>query len=396
MTALAGVRRKRTAIMLTANLIALVSIVGLGIVGVKALERYRGATILSVHSIKMPVTPIAMLATVDDANQLTSITTFVLKAGTQLGGSVIALPVSTDSTGGIGDERIPMTEVYASGGAEALVQAVESSLLISFDVTLVADAAQTETLLQSVGPLTAQLPDDVQGTSSGRTVTLFKKGETPLTAKEAAALLTASATDVRDSARRGGIDALWTAVVAAVGEGRTQAAADAPISTLPEFLTRMFAGPIEFRGMQVATIPADDNPAGKDVESLDRADAIMVYGSIAPAKVSSPSAGLTFRIEAPPGSEVKVRAAIKAVLYLGGNVQSVDFNGAAHDTTRLLIDDPRLDEQATSANALFGNVEILRPDEAIEGIDVILQLGNEYLNAPEDTLPATTTTTETG
>lgn len=396
MTALPGVRRKRTAMMLTANLLALASFAGLGIVGVKALKRYHGATKVSVQSIKMPVTPVGLLATVSDDNELTSVTTFVLKAGTQLGGSIVSLPVSTDTTGGVGDARIPLTEVYSTGGTDALVQAVESTLLVSFDVTVVADATQTEALLQQVSPLTAQLPDDVRGTSSGRTVTLFKAGETTLTAEEAAQVLTASAPDVHQAARRGGIDALWAAVVALVGPGRTQAAADAPFGTMPEFLTRLFAGPVEFRGLQVATLPADENPDGKDVESLDRADTIMVFGSVAPGKVSSPAAGLTFRIEAPPGNESKVRAAIKAILYLGGNVQSIDLNGSSYDNSRFLIDDPQLDAQATSANALFGNVQILRPDQPIEGIDVILQLGNEYLNAPDDSLPATTTTTETG
>ena len=105
MSALPGVRRRRTAIMLAANLFAVVALGGIVYTGVRALKRYEGATKVGVESIKLPVTPVGMLATVDADDQLTSIATFVLTAGSQLGGVIVTVPVSSDSTGGVGVDR---------------------------------------------------------------------------------------------------------------------------------------------------------------------------------------------------------------------------------------------------------------------------------------------------
>ena len=56
MTAIPRVRRRRTALMLAANLLAVVALAGFGYVGVRALQRYEGATKVGVASIKLPVT----------------------------------------------------------------------------------------------------------------------------------------------------------------------------------------------------------------------------------------------------------------------------------------------------------------------------------------------------
>lgn len=101
MSALASVRRKRTAVMLTVNLLAVVALGGFGLAGVRALKRYEGATKVSVESKTLPITPVGMLATVDSDDVLTSIAIFVLKAGDQLGGSIVSVPVSSDSTAGV-------------------------------------------------------------------------------------------------------------------------------------------------------------------------------------------------------------------------------------------------------------------------------------------------------
>nr|MBP9053744.1 hypothetical protein [Ilumatobacteraceae bacterium] len=73
MSALASVRRKRTAVMLTVNLLAVVALGGFGLAGVRALKRYEGATKVSVESKTLPITPVGMLATVDSDDVLTSI-----------------------------------------------------------------------------------------------------------------------------------------------------------------------------------------------------------------------------------------------------------------------------------------------------------------------------------
>ena len=118
-----------------------------------------------------------------------------------------------------------------------------------------------------------------------------------------------------------------------------------------------------------------------------------MLASIAPASMSTPSTGLVYRVEAPPGYEARVKFAVGAILFLGSNVVSVYMGGEVREATLLYVNDPRLVEEAESGNALFGNTQILTPDVPIEGIDVVLQLGTDFLNGVGDELPSTTTST---
>lgn len=394
MSALPGVRRRRTAIMLAANLFAVVALGGIVYNGVRALKRYEGATKVGVESIKLPVTPVGMLATVDADDQLTSITIFVLAAGSQLGGVIVTVPVSSDSTGGLGAERVPLTEVYRDGGSEALVLAVESVLSMTLDFTAVAPPAEAEALLAAVAPVAVVLPADVQSTDAGGdTDVAFPAGEASLTATQVVEVLTATADTQLDVNRRGNIDAVWAGVAAEVGDGQTTPDVSVPLASLADLMGRLFAAPVEARGLPADPIVAADNPDGKDVETLVRAEAIFVLASIAPASMSTPSTGLVYRVEAPPGYEERVKFAVGAILFLGSNVVSVYMGGEVREATLLYVNDPRLVEEAESGNALFGNTETLTPDVPIEGIDVVLQLGTDFLNGVGDELPSTTTST---
>ncbi len=393
MTAIPRVRRRRTALMLAANLLAVVALAGFGYVGVRALQRYEGATKVGVTSIKLPVTPVGMLATVDADDELTSIAVFVLKAGEQLGGSIVTVPVSSDSTAGAGDDRIPLTQVYREGGAEALSLAVESVLSITLDVATVAAAVEAESLLQPVSPVPAVLPTDVLGEADGDTIVLFDAGDNSLSAAQTVQVLTATADEQRDADRRGNIEGVWSGVAASIGEGRTTPDVSAPVTTLAELLDRLFAAPVEARGLPADPLPAAQNPDRKDVQNLVRSEAVFVLASVAPASMTAPYPGLVFRIEAPLGYEDRVKFAVEAVLFLGANVVSVYLGGEEHEATRYLIDDPRLIEEAESNNALFGLTETEAPDVPIEGIDVILQLGTDFLTGEGNTLPSTTTST---
>jgi len=380
--------------MLVANLIAILALGGIGYAGVRALKRYEGATKVGVQSIKLPVTPVGMLATVDADDRLTSIAVFVLTAGTQLGGSIVTVPVSSDSTAGAGPDRIPLTQVYRDGGAAALSLAVESVLSLTIDVTTVAPPAEAERLLAPVSPVSVDLPTDVQKTAAGGdTDVVIPAGQASISAAQTVEVLTSTVDGQLNADRRGNIDAVWAGVASGAKAGATTPDVPAPIATLPDLMNRLFAAPVESRGLPAAPIAVADNPAGKDVETLDRFEAIFVLSSVAPASMSAPSTGLVYRIEAPPGYEDRVKFALRAILFLGGNVVSVYLGGDIHEATRYYIDDPRLVEEAESNNALFGLTETLTPDVPIEGVDVILQLGTDFLKGVGDALPSTTTST---
>ena len=393
MSALPGVRRRRTAVMLAANLFAVAALGGIVYNGVRALKRYEGATKVSVESIKLPVTPVGMLATVDEDDVLTSVAVFVLTAGSQVGGSIVTVAASSDSMGGMGDDRYPLAEVYADGGADELLRAVESVLSLTIDFSTVAAPAEAAVLLAPLGPMSVTLPADVQRTEAGGdTDVVYPAGPTSLSAAQAVEVLTATAESERTRERQGNIDAVWSGVADAIGDGRTPATTVPPTS-LPQLLDRLFAAPTQARGLPIEPFAEADNPEDKDVDSVVRYEAVFVFASVAPASMSPTSTGLVFRVEAPPGYEERVKFAVKAILFLGGNVISVYLGGAVHEATRYVIDDPRLVDEAQSNNALFGITETLTPEVPIEGVDVILQLGTDFLKGVGDELPSTTTST---
>jgi hypothetical protein len=395
MSAIPSVRRRRTA---TVGLLGAAVLVLLGVLvysGAKALVRYEGAKDASVDAEKMQVTPVGMLASVDNANRLTSIAVFVWKPAEVPGGSIVTVPVSSDTAGGVDDQRIPLAQVYEEGGAEALVPAVESVLSLTIDQYLVATPQQLSAALTPVEPIAVELPKPVREVADDGTVTpLFPAGTVALTGTQAAQVLNAHDPDVFEAQRRPLVEAVWAGVAAAVGEGR-MTAPDSPVpTTFDDVLARIYAGPAAFRGLPAVPLPDGESSLGRDVEVLDRAEAVLVFASIAPSNVSAASTGLSFEVIAPRGYDDKVKSFVAALLYLGANVQRVYLDGPSQTATVLSLADARFRELTAGAEALVGSVTLQDPAVRLEGIDVTFVLGTDYLNRPIDgTLPSTSAPT---
>jgi len=395
MSAIPSVRRRRTTAIGAAGLAVLVLLGVLLYSGAKALVRYEGAKDASVEADQLPVTPVGMLASVDGANRLTSIAVFVWRPGDALGGSIVTVPVSADTAGGVDDMRIPLTQVYEEGGSESLVQAVESVLSLTVDQYLVATPQQLSAALVPVEPITTTLPSAVREVAEDGSVTpLFPAGTVALTGTQTAQVLNAYDPDVLEAQRRPLVEAVWAGVAAAVGKGRMSAPESPVPTTFDDVLARVYAGPASFRGLPAVPLPDGESSLGRDVEVLDRAEAVMVFASIAPSNVSATSTGLSFEVIAPRGYDDKVKAFIAALLYLGANVQRVYLDGPAQTGTVLSLADTRFRELTAGAEALVGSVQLQEPAVRLEGIDVTFVLGTDFLNRPVDgTLPSTTTST---
>jgi hypothetical protein len=392
MSSLPWVRRRRTMGMAVASIVVLVGVGGLLYTGAKALVRYQGAKNAAVTTVPIPVTPVGMLATVDEGNHLTSIAMFVWKPESELGGSIVAVPVSSDTAAGVDEQRIPLTQVYDEGGAEALVLGVESVLSVTIDQYLVATPEQAAAVLRPVEPIDVNLPTRVVASNADGTSTpLFEAGSVALTGSQAASILTAKAPGQTEAQRRPVLEAVWAGVATAVGQGRMTAPTSLVPSTFDDVVARVYAGPVAARGLPAGPVPADEAVQDKDVEVLDRPEAVLVFASIAPASMSASAVGLNFEVQAPAGFEAKVKSFVAALLYLGANVQRVYLNGPSQATTIMMLADPRFRDLTAGAEGLVGSVEVRDPDVRLEGIDVTFKLGSDYLtNATPDTLPSTT------
>lgn len=392
MTALTGVRRRRTALILTANLLAVAAMAGMGYAGVTALRNYEGATRVTSASQKLPITPVGMLSTVDDDDVLTSVAVFVLSSGRQGGGNIVSLPASTDSTPGLGSVRTPLSAVYAEGGAEALAKAVESVLSITIDFDEVLAPDEVEEVLAPVSPVKLTLASDVL--DGADETPLFSAGENSLSSAQVTEVLVAIAEDETYLDRRANIDAVWAGVAESVGAGRTAPDLTVAPTDLRSLVEQVFAAPTGARALPTAPVDAELNPDELDVLTVDRAEAVFTFAAISPSSMTTPSIGLIFRVEAPAGYEERVRHAVAVLLYLGVNVKSVILDAPAQAVTQLYVSDESLTRQAEENYTYFGDVQTFTAEVPIEGIDVVMKLGTEFLEAEETSSTPDTTTTE--
>lgn len=397
MTALQSTQRRLTTVAAGATLGTLVVLAALGVTGVRALKRYEGATKVDVELIDLPATDVGMLATVDQVDRLTSVTVFVVAPASQgrVGGSIVSVPIAADTTLGTGTERISLADAYAANGPENFGATVESLLSLTLDQWEVASPPETAALLATVGDVEVNFPTPVVTEVNGTPVTLYVPGAATLSASGVADVLAAAVAGQPESGRRGNIEALWQGVADSVGSGVGAVEPEGEVDSMTALLGRLFAGKVQARGLATAPIDAANNPSGRDAVELDRADAVMVFGSIAPNSTSAPAVGLVYRIEAPKGYDDRVRFTIAAVLYFGGNVQSVFVSDSVdvESATVFELYDARFEERTEDSADLFGTVRFAAPTTRISGVDVVIRLGTEFLDGAVNVLPSTTPST---
>ena len=127
----------------------------------------------------------------------------------------------------------------------------------------------------------------------------------------------------------------------------------------------------------------------------------MVFGQIAPGKMSAPNPALTFRIESPfedaalgdgrSRTQVAYDAA-SSILFAGGNVLSVSTAaGETPEVTQVFVSDDSLVGEVEGIDGLLGPVEIGVAEERIAGVDAVIRLGSSFLDRPgAEAVPETT------
>ena len=406
MTALPSRRRRNTLIALAAGLVTAVVAPTLVYVGAKAISNSKaGKNVLAdvLPEQAFPDTPTAMLATVSDANELTSLTVFVLApdaaaastpAYDQRGGSIVSVPINADTASS--NQVLSLHDAYAQGGESGLRLGLESAINLSIDFSAVMKRDEFATFVTGLPSVTADLPRDVLGASDA---VVFPKGSTTLTAAQIAEILTTKSPTEHEHLRRANLEAVWSGIATAVGSGRQgqTLSAGAP-KTFAEMATRLMAGPVGSRGLLSRAIDSARNPDKLDVEALDSPDAVLVFASIAPASMSRPGSGLSYRVEAPTGYDAQVRKTIAILLAAGGNVVSVDLRSTPKAKTTLSIYDADAASVEPTDNTVFGTVTVQAPSLRLAGVDETISLGTDYLkqvdlSAPDATSPQATETT---
>jgi hypothetical protein len=398
-TASAARRRRRTAIAAVLAGVASLLVIGITAVGATSLANSRAgrdATQGRLEQVRVPATPTALVAVTDPSGQLTSMAVLVL-APEGVGGSIVSIPATADSTLNLGDDRFPLAETLEVQGVEAFVLEVEGMAAISFDVVELVTAERLAELVARLGTVEVDLPVDV--VDDAEPAPVATAGPSVLTPDQVAAVLTASTDLEPHHLREPSRTAVWAALAERVGAGTGTASpvrddVDVPAPTsLDEFVDLLFSGRVGFRSLTYSVPSSDRNPRDVDVVVMDRAEVLLVFAQIAPGRVAAPNESLTFRIEASfTESDLAglgfnnadaVRDVINRLLFVQANVVSVltDPEGSAPDVSLALVADPSLIDRVQEGwSVLLGDVEVEAADFQIPGVDAVIVLGRSYLD----------------
>lgn len=402
-------RRMSTTRAVIASIVGVAVALILGVAGAVAIYNTKDGQVQGndAPEVQFPVTPTGAIAVVGPDGALASVAVVTVRATEDgvdagAGGIVVPVPVSSDVSGGIGVERLPLDDTVALFGSGSLDDEIPALLGVSIDEVVALTESELATALAGLGTIDVTLPAPATATDGS---VIADVGQHRLDADTVAAMLAA-----RDPSVSGSEDyeidvAVWQGIATAVGPGLESPIQIGGVGTGPGSLRDTFArlssGPISVETIRFEPIASVDlNPRGVDALALDRVDVTVLFGTVAPGRVAAPYAGYTYRVvsafddsQLPPGTaRIDVAyTAVNVLLDTESNVRSVDLGARdAPGATVIEVANESLLPAAERMADLFGPVETRVAGTRIAGIDIVVTLGTDYL-ATLDTAAAGTT-----
>lgn len=405
-----------------------------GVIGARSLLNSSGGKrVDDSGALVIPATPAALLATVNDINQVTSLTAFVL-APSGIGGTIISLPVGTraETIGGQAPHRVGDT--YPQAGIEGMLLEVEGSLDVTFSVVGAVvrnDMAGVLNILPSI-PVNFETPvvntamvmpdpattTTIKSRSSQSTETtlppqpvavdseVFPAGEQTLTGDQAALVLYTQKSGEPELNRLAHIKSVWNGVAAAVGTGLAPEVAQfdpALVGTeLPNeigaFMRRVLGGPIQVWQLSAQPLVGADNPLGIDVYSLDRFEVLMIMASVAPSSLSITNDTLAVQVDNPFNDANITRAIVERLSYLNVTVALIrnltisPQQKTVIKTTTVIADELK----KIGLDGVVGPISYGKLKDPVQGIGAQIILGQDFVDflTSAPALPATTVATD--
>lgn len=414
MSAIRSRRTRATWLALGASVLAVGLAAALSVVGVDTLADSRAGQRAAgqgddLPTQRLPYTPTALVGTVDETGRLTTVVVLAIEPdGT--GGSIVEIAASADANSGNAATLRPLNAVLQVHGPDVFRLDAEVLTGVSFDVVELVDQRRFAQIVAPLGDLPVNMPIALYDASSGER---WEVGQTMMSSTVAARAVTAVDPAVEDWLFEPGRAAVWEAVAERVGAGIGSAvpvASDADLPRPPDldsFLDRLYAGAVQYRALSIRPIGperiAEELPAelsvafgagAVDAVSVhDRAETLIVMGAVAPARVGAPLEAPSFRVvmgftdaelEAVgvSGSDV-LREAINRLLFSQVNVVSVaELPGSTvpEHSTFLVLDDATVEGVREEYEVAFGgDIDVQPATTAIDGIDIELTLGRDFL-----------------
>jgi hypothetical protein len=364
-----------------------------------------GTNVNDVRTLKILSTPVALLATVNTSQEITSISVIAL-SGSSPGGTIISLPARSMAEVRAGEEPRRVSDSYSGGDAAAFVADVEGLLDVSFSAVAILGRADTASLIDSIGPSEILLDTDVRNTEpDGALRTVAKLGRTTVETSTLVDILLARQTDQAESDRFNHQKSVLTAIANTVGLGlgprsTTNDTSVEDLTDITAFFQRLIAGPVQvWQFAATAVTNSELNPFGVDMYQLDVAEVTMIMASVAPTSITGTGVAgqLSVQIDSPFNNAVVSREIVRRLLAKGLNVALVrEVPGPPPDVTQVLYVDQNVLGGVEDLVSYIGEVTAARTSERAQGIDVQIVVGATFAVFLEGNPPIPTTTVVAG
>jgi hypothetical protein len=364
-----------------------------------------GTNVNDVRTLKILSTPVALLATVNTSQEITSISVIAL-SGSSPGGTIISLPARSMAEVRAGEEPRRVSDSYSGGDAAAFVADVEGLLDVSFSAVAILGRADTASLIDLIGPSEILLDTDVRNTEpDGALRTVAKLGRTTVETSTLVDILLARQTDQAESDRFNHQKSVLTAIANTVGLGlgprsTTNDTSVEDLTDITAFFQRLIAGPVQvWQFAATAVTNSELNPFGVDMYQLDVAEVTMIMASVAPTSITGTGVAgqLSVQIDSPFNNAVVSREIVRRLLAKGLNVALVrEVPGPPPDVTQVLYVDQNVLGGVEDLVSYIGEVTAARTSERAQGIDVQIVVGATFAVFLEGNPPIPTTTVVAG
>ncbi len=400
MTAIRQRQKQRLLVALCCGIASALMLPAGLVIGYNSVLNSNGGTnVNDIKVLKILDTPVALLATVNDSNEITTVTVVAL-AGGSFGGTVISIPAKTQAEVAPGEAPRRIFDSYIDGDPTAFVADVEGLLNVTISAIGILNRDDLLRLLGPVGPVEILLDSDVRNTTpDGATLTVAKIGKATIDTFSLVSILLAREIDQSESARFNHHKSAWTAIANTVGLGlRLQSLQADPLGTpldFASFMNRLFNGPIQFWQFAATAVPLGaENPNGLDMFSLDPSEVTMIMSSVAPTSVtgSGVAGALAVQIDSPFNDPAVSREIVRRLVAIGFDVALVrEVPGPPQETTELRYVDSNVLTDI-GLKDFIGDFETAQVRERAQGIDLQIVLGKSFVAFSRDNpdLPATT------
>ncbi len=339
---------------------------------------------------ELPATP-AYLVVADDDQGVPVVATILAPAPGGSGGTVVVVPLGTETNGASGrPERLDAD--VATAGLDGLVAHVEGLLGITLAGSARLTPGELAIAVGTLTPVDVRLVDAVRSVRpDGSEVVVVPAGLQTLSAAAAAAALTARG-DESELVRIDRAVELWAALLPVVARpaaaGSVAPGTGAPASALVAALGVLARGRTVVRSVSVT--PASTAPDEPERFTPDTVGLRLLMAQVVPAAVSPAEATVRLRVRNPSGDESVAYYVVGRLLAAGAAVVLVDDTaGGVPATSALTYADPVLAAPVAEAVAGLGPVGLVTTDERIDGIDATMTVGADVVAAARRVAPTT-------